>query len=99
MKNKLPKRWYIRYNNEITREIYEKLIDHLFKLDYVFTNHCSMPLSYSNFQRCKYIRYHFENDSGLGFSIDNNEQYSFKLEEIQIDDILNIYIPENYDIY
>jgi hypothetical protein len=78
--------WYLKYNEEITKEVFNKIINYLNSIGYIQKDHCC-GLTYERFIQNKFLRSKNETNS-LVFCIDNNSQeYLFpKMIEIFIKD-------------
>jgi len=69
--------WYLQYTSEITKELFDKLVD---KLDpKKFRQHCNFTMTYENFKESCYIRTGINGDGNSSewegkWSIDNNTQ-------------------------
>ena len=69
--------WYLQYTSEITKELFDKLVD---KLDpKKFRRHCNFTMTYENFKESCYIRTGINGDGDSSewegkWSIDNNPQ-------------------------
>jgi hypothetical protein len=87
------KTWYFRYTQEITEEIYNKIVIRLASWGFEQYCHFSLAMEYQDFLRHGFIR----NDSDRsGWCIDNNPQDCKK--EIFLEDFLIEEIT-TYEIY
>ena len=85
--------WYLKYNENITEEMYNRIIEELHHRGYTPYHHIGKP-DYVSFKRDKFLRRTFEHKA-ISYCTDNNKQWG--LEEINVWDILNS--VENYQIY
>lgn len=91
------KNWYIKYNEDISPELFNKLEEKLSSVGLERGIHIG-NVSYENFKKNGFLRALSEwHDRKYEYCVDNNRQWG--LEELSINDILYGQEIDNYQIF